>query len=362
MRALVLVLLLGQVGCKAREEAAPPPGPPPPKKDPAIEARRKTAVERQRTMAAIEETDFAGPPCDVSPPTVPMELGGMQLQWTGDLPAGGPGADTHGYLLRYWRFTGSQFDVVAREGLETPFQHEPFPEVAATVIIDRYLDPYFSSETRYSPGELEGRVLLWHDGALACGAKVNVKNAQVTVVNATGADYRTSREDPLSKARIDLVNEALRAGLPALRKPSAAQPDCAHAPPAKVAPIDLRGVPAPKIAGAAFLDEVGKQLAKEPPSHRIWLFSGHTFDPWQKDSYEAEIGRWKEFLESHPAKKDEIVVDRRLDTNGVLVERLTDAGLPERRPARLCEAGAERDIVQLARPAPGVQIRTVATR
>jgi hypothetical protein len=287
----------------------------------------------------------------------------MQLQWSGsDLGGGSPGDDTYGYLLRYWRFTGSKFDVVARDGLATPFDHEAFDEVDATLIIDRYLDPHFTSETTYAPGELEGRVAVWHDGALACGAKVRVQNAQITVVHSTGANYRTSREDPLSKARIDLVNEGLRAGLAALRKPAPARPDCAHAPPGKVALIDLRGVPVPKIADASFLDEVDRLLAKqrERPDQRMWLFAGHTFDPWQKDSYASGLARWKAFLASHPAAKDEIVIDRRLETNGVLAERLMDAGLDENKPGTLCEGGAERDVVVIARPGTGARITVVA--
>lgn len=364
MRALVIVVALGAVGCKRRREE---PGPPASltevtKKDPAIEQRRKAAVEvlRKRDPEAFD--DFSGPPCAVPAPRPPEPLGAMNLQWSGpDGLDSRPGGETYGYLLTYWRFTGSDFDVIARDGLGTPFEHEAFDEVEATVIIDRYRDPIFQTETRYIPGELVGRVVLWRDGAAACGASVRVVSSQITVVSQTSADYRRrSSEDPLSKARIDLVNEALRAGLPALRQAVPPRPDCAHAPAGTVALIDVRG--AARIADAAFLDDVAKLLAKEPapPPHRIWLFAGTTFDPWQKDSYATEVARWKAFLARHPATKDEIVIDKKVPNNGVLVERLVEAGLEERKPAKLCAKGAERDLLELAPPAKGLKLTVVA--
>lgn len=359
MLRTLCVIALALAGCRDRHPHDQPP-PSVPREDPAIEARRTAALDK----LLVEQLAFAGDPCDVKAPTAPIQLGSMELQWRGDRMAGAAGDDTSAYLLMYLRATGSVFEVAPAPTAKSPFERKGFDHPSVTLIIDDYVDPIITNPTppsQFVAGELVGRVALWHDGAVACGANVQVHNSDVTIVSATDQDYRTSKEDPLSKARIDLVNEAFRAGIAGLRKPSPPPVDCKHQPPTAVAVIDLRGASEAQVRDLKYLDDVAKQLAKQksPISHRIWLFGPSTFDSWQADHYVGEVERWKAFIAKHAAK-DEIAIDRAIPNNEVLVEQLVSSGFAMMAPTKLCAAGAARELNDLVEKRSGIRVQLVS--
>ncbi len=193
----------------------------------AAKARREAAELHAEALEPI----FTSPmvltdePCPLTSPRDPGPLGNTSLAWPRD-QAFGPGSMTQSYLMYYLRLIGSDFEVAPAPGSGAPVERVGYDVPAATLIIDRWQDPVLPEDptlpAKFTPGYIEGRLLLWDSaaGAFVCGAKVSASNIDVNVVsnydlrNANG----TSREDSLSKVRIDLLNEAIRAGLAHLRR------------------------------------------------------------------------------------------------------------------------------------------------
>jgi hypothetical protein len=198
-----------------------------PKVDPAAEAEeRRNAAEQEAAFTTALDALVAAPvalttePCTTKP-MVPIELGRMSLAWSGPRLSGAPGDDTSGYLMKYLRFTGSN-GVVPMPASGAPFEKVVFPGVPpAVLLVDRWVDPVVPvdvvDKTSFTVGQIDARVFVWDRAAkrFACGAKVTAQNANVTIVTTTSSDYSkpSTTEDSLSKVRVDLVNEAFRAGL-----------------------------------------------------------------------------------------------------------------------------------------------------
>jgi hypothetical protein len=220
-RILILVLLAATAGCPARKRREAETD-----RDRAVvqadHAQDKQIEEaRQHALAAAIATPPAltGAPCAHVPMQPPAPLGEMSLAWPNDMP-GRPGDETYGYLLLYLRLIGSYVEVVAAPGSQAPLGGDRigFDGPHVTLVIDRWTDPDMpaTGEGQFASGALVGRVLVWDPAAKAftCGASVTAENTHLTVVTTDPGGGETNyQEDPLSKARVDLVNEALRAGL-----------------------------------------------------------------------------------------------------------------------------------------------------
>jgi hypothetical protein len=194
--------------------------------DPKVEAAKREE-EKQAEEAYREALDkilaapiaFSQTPCAMAKPMSPLKLDSMSLAWSGDRLYGKSGDQTHGYLMKYSRFTGSPAIVVTPTS-GAPFENVVFGRTDVTLIVDSWTDPivpeHVGDKAQFVVGEMRGRILLWDRAAkrFACGANVTAKNTNVTIVTTTNErDYSSTPEDPLSKVRVDLVNEAIRAGL-----------------------------------------------------------------------------------------------------------------------------------------------------
>jgi hypothetical protein len=216
MRFLV-VLLVVEAACTAGHTPHSPLAPPPPSSDrpssaPPPAVNHKAALED----AVAHPSSFTGAPCDIDAPKPPPPFN--------DLFSNLDGADDTYWLMRdYVHMTGSIFEII--NAAQAPFRPIELDAPQVTLVIDRFADPVMTDprpDRTVPSGELRGRVLVWHDDVLACGADVVVHNSIPVKVPApipATADISVP-EYPLVSARVDLVNEALRAGLVALHKPS----------------------------------------------------------------------------------------------------------------------------------------------
>ena len=122
--------------------------------------------------------------------------------------------------------------------------------------------------------------------------------------------------------------------------------------------VDLRGLPADRLAKARFLDDVTAQVGKRKPVERVWLFDAHTFDAWDQDAFVDGIGRWGKYLVAHPVAVDEAVVLRIDEVKPSIPYLLQSSGLTVYGDdATLCSGGVEEKIATLAgKGAGGVQV------
>jgi hypothetical protein len=214
--AVVIVL----AACSSKHERAKE-APRPSAADRAKAQAEEDARRDRVTEAVANPLALTDAPCPHVPMAPPAALGDLSLAFSDDLP-GKPGDQTSGYLMLYLRLIGSDVEIVAAPRAQAPLDPRTgFESPHVTLVIDRWSDPVLpaSGEGQFASGEVTGRVYVWDAAAKAftCGAAVTAHNTGVTVVRTdTGAAAQDSQEDPLSKARVDLVNEALRAGLGAL--------------------------------------------------------------------------------------------------------------------------------------------------
>ena len=350
----------------------------------AARARAEAAeAERKQALAEIlprKDLAHGAEACPFGAPMAPRPLGDTALSWPHDSISGlqlSPGDMTSSYLGTYLRMVvRSEVEIVPAPGSGTPFERAGFDGPTVTLIIDQWSDPILPAHaeggSRFVPGRLIGRVVIWDPAShrYACGAPVSAQNGDVTLVHTTTSDYSSSSdEDPLSKVRIDLINEALRVGLagPWALTPPGALPDagagkaCA-ASAGKVAVlrviVDLRGLPADRLAKARFLDDVTAKVGKRKPVERVWLFDAHTFDAWDQDAFVDGIGRWGKYLVAHPVAVDEAVVLRIDEVKPSIPYLLQSSGLTVYGDdATLCSGGVEEKIATLAgKGAGGVQV------
>jgi hypothetical protein len=224
IRALALTTALLATACLERKHRDPPPP------DPAAERAERAAKEaaEQARRAAVEAAVTTPPrladaacPAGVKLPSVPA-LGDLQLAWSDDLPAGRAGDQTGSYLLTYLRLIGSEVEVVNPLASGAPLDRRSGFDHGAriTLIVDQWTEPVLPAERtgNFVVGHLVGRLLVWDPAAKAfvCGATVDARNGNVTLVDSDGdalAGRPGAQEDALSKVRVDLVNEAIRDGL-----------------------------------------------------------------------------------------------------------------------------------------------------
>jgi hypothetical protein len=221
-RALIVLLLAVTAGCPARKHREAPEAaraPAAPQVDRAKEKQIEDARQQALAVAIATPPPVTDAPCAHVPIRSPAPLGEMSLAWHDDM-AGRPGDNTYGYLLVYLRLIGSYVEVVSAPGAHAPLGGDRigFDGPLVTLVIDHWTDPDLpaTGEGQFTSGELMGRVLVWDPAAKAftCAAAVTAENTHVTVVTTDPGGGETNyQEDPLSKARVDLVNEALRAGL-----------------------------------------------------------------------------------------------------------------------------------------------------
>lgn len=91
--------------------------------------------------------------------------------------------------------------------------------------VDEWIDPILpelppeGQTTQFLTGQLVGRVLLWDDETetIVCGADVDVRTPALTVQSVRVSEGRSYADDPLARARVELIFEALRAGVRTLR-------------------------------------------------------------------------------------------------------------------------------------------------
>jgi hypothetical protein len=210
MRLFIVLLVVGSACSERRrphDHVTPPPSP------------RSSPVGHKAALAEAiaHPPTFSGAACDVDAPQPPPPLDKLSLSLS---PAGD---DTYAYLLDYWHVTGSSFEII--DAAHAPIRSMELDAPLVTLVIDHFVEPAVRNarpDGTFPSGELRGRVLVWNGDAIACGAEVTAHNsASLRVPKSEVADGDISfEEDPRAKPRVDLVNEALRAGLAALRKPA----------------------------------------------------------------------------------------------------------------------------------------------
>jgi hypothetical protein len=103
----------------------------------------------------------------------------------------------------------------------------PYGEHFASLIVDEWRDPATTPSGEIRPGEIKARLLVWSyaDRDFVCASDVVARNGPLTIVKKVSLEWRPERvgqadpeDDPITKARLDLVVEALRAGLTNLRQ------------------------------------------------------------------------------------------------------------------------------------------------
>jgi hypothetical protein len=99
--------------------------------------------------------------------------------------------------------------------------------VQLTLLVTHWRDPAFQSPDGVGPftsGAIAGRLLVWSyaDRRVICATDVEATNTpHLTIVRVAddplGRPTFHDSDDPLNRARIDLIEQALRAGIPTLR-------------------------------------------------------------------------------------------------------------------------------------------------
>ncbi|HJL19755.1 MAG TPA: hypothetical protein RMH99_29095 [Sandaracinaceae bacterium LLY-WYZ-13_1] len=224
----VLVGLLAVMAVAAR--LAREPTPPEEAADPA--ARAASDAERRRRIArrepAVVDPPIRDAPCPVAlPPPPPFP----RRPITGEhLPRG---TDLDHQLRRFLRTGGYAADVLPLEPggvgpLREPqgWADEPAwtaHDHQATLLVQGWEDPgtpTVGALGGFEPGALTGRLVLWRfsERRVVCAARVDVQSSdELTIVEGEDLLGRPVRDDPLTKARLDLVRRALERGAAALR-------------------------------------------------------------------------------------------------------------------------------------------------
>lgn len=102
-----------------------------------------------------------------------------------------------------------------------PDAHSARRDVRVSVLLHSWTDPHFEAGARtWHHGSAIARVLVWsfEESRFVCSAGVTASNnPSLVFVQAPPNDYHTSEDDLLNRARVDLIEQLLRAALPALR-------------------------------------------------------------------------------------------------------------------------------------------------
>ncbi|MFO0640304.1 MAG: hypothetical protein U0183_13880 [Polyangiaceae bacterium] len=234
--ALVIVLV---VAASLREARQPPPPPPPsPKVDAGPSARELSETARRAAVLRLDAKvglDAGTTPCTIavaSPQPVP--------RGTVTAPRIGRAIGTTGELLgtehfdatvrQYAALYAPALDVLPAtpsgvgpvKGGERPRSWgSPYP-YAVTLVVTGWTDPVVTGANAtlsIVPGRLEGRLFVWSyaSSRFVCAGDVTTSNTTPLVV-VRGRDLKDPEDDPLNRARLDLVAEAYRKGISGLRE------------------------------------------------------------------------------------------------------------------------------------------------
>lgn len=234
--ALVIVIVLV---ASLRESRQPPPPPPPsPKVDAGPSARELSETVRRAAVLRLDARaglDAGTTPCTIavaSPQPVP--------RGTVTAPRIGRAIGTTGELLGTEHFdaTVRQYAALYAPALDVipavpsgvgPVKGEagprswgsPYP-YAVTLVVTAWTDPVVTGANAtlsIVPGRLEGRLFVWSyaSSRFVCAGDVSTSNTTPLVV-VRGRDLTDPEDDPLNRARLDLVAEAYRKGTSGLRE------------------------------------------------------------------------------------------------------------------------------------------------
>ena len=234
--ALVIVLVLA---ASLRESSRPPPPPPPsPKIDAGPSARELSETARRAAILRLDTKvglDAGTAPCTIaiaSPQPVP--------RGTVTAPRIGRAIGTTGELLGTEHFdaTVRQYAALYAPALDVipavpsgvgPVKGEAGPRAwgsphpyAVTLVVTAWTDPVVAGAREslaILPGRLEGRLFVWSyaSSRFVCAGDVSTSNTTPLVV-VRGRDLTDPEDDPLNRARLDLVAEGYRKGISGLRE------------------------------------------------------------------------------------------------------------------------------------------------
>lgn len=234
--AVVIVLV---VAASLRESSRPPPPPPPsPKVDAGPSARELSETARREAVLRIDAkvgVDAGTTPCTIaiaSPQPVP--------RGTVTAPRIGRAIGTTGELLgtehfdatvrQYAALYAPALDVVPAvpsgvgpvKGVAGPRAWGSPHPYAVTLVVAAWTDPVVSGAgdgLSIVPGRLEGRLFVWSfaSSRFVCAGDVSTSNTTPLVI-VRGRDLTDPEDDPLNRARLDLVAEAYRKGISGLRE------------------------------------------------------------------------------------------------------------------------------------------------
>lgn len=234
----VVVFVLGLVFVLYARSKDGPRIEPPPAKAPALAPSVSSDARdapRRAALARLEREGLPAPgaaPCPLSvepPRDAPSDE--VLAPHFGRAPGTGElyGTDYFDATVRHYasRFApeldvrpGPHLGAAPLTGAEGPPSWRPNPRpFATTLIVTEWRDPVVvSGGAGVAPGHVAAHLVAWSyaDGRFVCASAVEATNAARLVV-VRSADLSLPADDPLGRARLDLVEQAYRAAIPRLR-------------------------------------------------------------------------------------------------------------------------------------------------
>lgn len=231
---VVTVLVLHSLSKDSPRVETPPPHAPaaPPVNVPS--ARERSEIAHLAALSSLDEQALSSgsAPCPVAVdlPRVPPR-GEVLAPYLGRAPGTGElyGTDYFDATIRYYaaRFA-PELDVRPARGkalgpltgAEGPpggrLNVRPF---STTLIVSEWRDPVvLPGGASITPGHVRARLVVWAhaESRFVCASEVEATNAPGLVI-VRSADLAAPADDPLGRARLDLVDRAYRASIPELR-------------------------------------------------------------------------------------------------------------------------------------------------
>lgn len=198
-------------------------------------ARERSEVARRAALASVVGEglpDAGSSPCTLTvEPPKPVPRGEVLAPHFGRAPGTGElyGTDYFDATIRHYTdLFAPELDVrpalkgsvgpVSGAG-ESPYGRLTVSGYASTLLVSAWHDPVVvAGGTQLTPGRVSARLLVWRyeDSRFVCASEVEATNtAQLVVVRS--ADLAAPADDPLNRARLDLVEQAYRSAIPRLR-------------------------------------------------------------------------------------------------------------------------------------------------
>jgi len=231
---LVVFIFLLQRRNEQRAPVAPRTPPTAPTREPS--ARERSESARLAALASLSSTaslDSGAPPCEleIEPPQA-VPRGEVVAPHLARAPGTGElyGAEYFDETVRQYRDRfAPPLDVrpAHREGVGPITEVEGPRDIwsllrsyAATLIVTSWRDPVIlEGGASLKPGRITGRLVVWsyETSRLVCASDFEATNMPgMTLVQVP--DLVRPSDDPLNRARLDLVEQAYRQGIPALRQ------------------------------------------------------------------------------------------------------------------------------------------------